>query len=338
MVTREEQQDGTPSEGAAMRAVVQRRYGTDSVLTLGQVTRPTPAPHEVLVRVHAAGVDRGAWHIMTGKPYLLRLVFGLRTPRQQVPGLELAGTVTEVGSEVSGFQPGDEVFGFGAGAFAEYAVARADKLAHKPPSLSFERAAVVPVSAVTALQGLREIGRLVRGQSVLVIGASGGVGSYAVQLAKYFGAETTGVCSSGKVNFARSLGADRVIDYTTEDFARGPQKYDLILDTGGSSSLRRLRSALTPTGTAVIIGGEGGGDWIGIRRQLLGVALSPFIRQNLKMFVAKERAVDLELLASLIERGAVTPQVGGTYPVSQVPEAMRLLEQGKVSGKLAITM
>ena len=319
-----------------MRAMVQRGYGAASVLTLEQIPRPQPAPHEVLVQVWAAGVDRGAWHIMTGKPYLLRLAFGLQTPRQPVSGQELAGTVVDVGSGVHGLQRGDEVFGFAAGAFAEYAVAREDKLAQKPPGLSFEQAAVVPVSAVTALQGLREMGRVNAGQSVLIVGASGGVGSYAVQLAKHFGAETTGVCSTQKLEFVRDLGADHVIDYTTEDFSLAGQNYDLILDIGGNASLNQLRRALKFNGTAVLVGGEGAGNWIGVRRQLRAVMLSPFISQNLKMFVAKERAVDLELIKRLIEAGAISPRLGGTYSLEKTPEAMRQLANGTVRGKLAI--
>ncbi|MHA7141737.1 MULTISPECIES: NAD(P)-dependent alcohol dehydrogenase [unclassified Arthrobacter] len=336
MVTRKRQTSVNLPQGAMMRAMVQRGYGAASVLTLEQIPRPAPAPHQVLVQVRSAGLDRGAWHIMTGKPYLLRLVFGLRTPRQPVSGQELAGTVVDVGTGVRGFRIGDEVFGIGAGAFAEYAVAREDKLAHKPPGVSSESASIVPVSAVTALQALREMGRVKAGQSVLVIGASGGVGSYAVQLAKHFGAKTTGVCSTQKLDFVRSLGADQVVDYTTEDYSHAGRNYDLILDIGGNSSLHRLRGALRSKGTAVIIGGEGAGDWIGIGRQLRAVLMSPFISQNLRMFVAKERSADLELLGGLVEAGVITPQLGGTYPLDQTPQAMRRLEEGAVSGKLAV--
>ncbi|MBG6181069.1 NAD(P)-dependent alcohol dehydrogenase [Arthrobacter sp. CAN_A1] len=338
MAIREEQQGSSPSKGTLMRAIVQRGYGTESVLTLGKVPRPTPAPDEVLIRVHAAGLDRGVWHIMTGKPYLLRPAFGFRTPRQPVPGLDVAGTVTHVGASVKRFTVGDEVYGIGAGSFAEYAVAKEDKLALKPTRATFESAAVVPVSALTALQGLQDVGRVQAGQSVLITGASGGVGSFAVQLAKAFGAETTAVCSTGKVDFVSSLGADRVIDYTTEDFAQGQQKYDLILDIGGNPSLTRLRRSLTPRGTAVMVGGEGGGNWIGVGRSLRAVMLNPFIRQNFRMFVARERGADLERITGLIDAGTLTPQVDRIYPLAQAPEAMRQLEQRAVKGKLAITV
>ena len=338
MAIREDHQSSSTSKGALMQAIVQRGYGTETVLTLGQVPRPTPAADEVLVRVHAAGLDRGAWHIMTGKPYLLRLAFGFRRPRQPVVGLDVAGTVTQVGVNVKRFAAGDEVYGIGAGSFAEYAVAKERKLAHKPTHATFESAAVVPVSALTALQGLRDVGRVEAGQSVLITGASGGVGSFAVQLAKAFGAETTAVCSTGKVDFVSSLGADRVIDYTTEDFAQGQQKYDLILDVGGNPSLTRLRSSLTPRGTAVIVGGEGGGNWIGVGRPLRAVVLTPFIRQHFRMFVAKERGADLELITGLIDAGTLMPQVDRIYPLAQAPEAMRQLEQRAVKGKLAITV
>ncbi len=239
---------------------------------------------------------------------------------------------------VTGFAVGDEVFGTGRGTFAEYAVAREDRLARKPANLSFEEAAVVPVSATTALQALTDVGRVERGQQVLVTGASGGVGSYAVQLAKAFGAEVTGVASTAKLDLVRSLGADHVVDRTRDDFADGTRRYDLILDIAGNPTLTRLRRALTPTGTAVIVGGEGGGSWTGMSRQLRAVALSPFVRQRLTFFVARQRAGDLERLVELIEAGTVTPSIDRTYPLDRAPEAMRHLEAGKVRGKVAITI
>ena len=293
-----------------MRAVVQDRYGAVDVLRHTRIARPEVADEEVLVRVHAAGLDRGTWHLMTGKPYLMRIAgLGFRGPKDRVPGRDLAGTVAAVGAGVTGFAVGDEVYGVGRGSFAEYAVASADKLARKPVSLSFEQAAVVPISGATALQALTDHGRLEPGQRVLVIGASGGVGSYAVQLAKALGAEVTGVASTAKLDLVRSLGADHVIDYTRDDFAGTGQHYDLVLDIAGNPSLRRLRRALTPTGTAVIVGGEDGGDLTGgMNRTLRALALSPFISQRFANFINKERASDLERLTGLIDAGQVTPE------------------------------
>ncbi len=322
-----------------MQAIVQRTYGSADVLGLAEIDKPDIAANEVLVKVHAAGLDRGTWHLMTGLPYLGRLAFGLRAPKNPVPGLDVAGTVVSVGSEVTRFQAGDEVFGIGRGSFAEYAAAREDKLAHKPASLSFEQAAVVPVSALTALQGLRDSGRVEGGQKVLIVGASGGVGTYAVQLAKAFGAEVTGVCSTAKVDLVRSIGADHVVDYTREDFADGVQLYDLILDIGGNSRLARLRRALTPRGTLVIAGGEEGGKWAGgIDRQLRALSLSLFVRQRLTMFISKENHADLEVLSQFIEAGHVTPVVDKAYPLAEAPDAMRHLEAGHARGKVVITM
>jgi NADPH:quinone reductase-like Zn-dependent oxidoreductase len=324
---------------STMRAIVQDTYGSADVLRLARLPPPKVADNEVLLRVHAAGLDRGTWHLMTGRPYLLRLGFGIRGPRNPVPGRDVAGTIVAVGSAVTRFSAGDEVFGIGHGSFAEYTVAREDKLARKPVNATFEQASVVPVSALTALQGLCDVGRVEQGQKVLITGASGGVGTYAVQLAKALGAEVTGVCSTPKLELVRSLGADHVIDYTRDDFAEGAHRYDLILDIAGNPSLSRLRRALTPTGTAVIVGGEEGGDWTGgIDRQLRALALSPFVRQRLTNFICKERSSDLERLTVLIEAGKVTPSIDRTYSLEQVPEAMRYLEAGKARGKIAITL
>jgi NADPH:quinone reductase-like Zn-dependent oxidoreductase len=321
-----------------MRAIVQDTYGSADVLRLARITPPEIAEDEVLLHVHAAGLDRGTWHLMTGRPYLLRLVSGIRRPKNPVPGVDVAGTVVAVGSAVTRFSAGDEVFGFGKGSFAEYAVAPEGKLARKPVNATFEQVAVVPVSAATALQALCDVGHVEPGQQVLIIGASGGVGSYAVQLAKAFGAEVTGVGSTTKLDLVRSLGADHVIDYTRDDFADGEHRYDLILDIGGNPALSRLRRALTPTGTAVIVGGEEGGNLTGMNRQLRALALSPFVRQRLTMFIAKQRSRDLERLTELIDAGKVTPSIDRTYPLDQVPEAMRHLEAGKARGKVAITI
>ena len=330
----------TGAAASTMHAIVQDRYGSTDVFVLAQVARPEIADNEVLVHVEAAGLDRGTWHMMAGRPYLLRLLgFGFRRPKNRVPGLDVAGTVIAVGSSVTRFSPGDEVFGISRGSFAEYAAVLEDKLARKPANLTFEQAAVVPISAGTALQALTDVGGVEQGQQVLIIGASGGVGSYAVQLAKAFGAEVTGVCSTAKLDLVRSLGADHVVDYTRQDFAGGTSRYDLVLDIGGNSSLSRLRSALTPTGTLVIVGGEEGGKWTGgFGRSLRAPLLSPFVRQRLTMLASKERAGDLERLSPLIEAGKVVPSIDRTYPLDRVAEAMRHLEAGDVRGKVAITV
>ena len=323
---------------ATMRAVVQDRYGSSEVLRPARVPRPAIADNEVLVQVSAAGLDRGTEHLMTGKPYVMRLFVGLRRPKNPIPGRDVAGTVAAVGSSVTRFAVGDEVYGVAPGSFAEYAVAREAKLARKPANLSFAQAAAIPVSAGTALQALVDAGRVQAGQSVLVVGASGGVGTYAVQLAKAFGAEVTGVCSTAKVDLVTSLGADHVIDYTREDFADGTRRYDLILDIGGSTPVRRLRRALRPRGTLVFVGGEDSGNLTGMGRQLRGALISPFLRQRLVLLVAKERAADLERLTGLIEAGKVIPSVDRSYPLDEAPDAMRLLEKGQVRGKVVITV
>ena len=323
---------------ATMRAIVQDGYGSAGVLRLARVARPEIGGHDVLLQVHAAGLDRGTWHLMTGQPYLLRPVAGLRGPRNPVPGLDVAGTVVAAGPEVTRFSVGDEVFGFGRGTFADYAAAHEDKLAAKPAGASFEQAAVVPVSAVTALRALTDVGQVSAGQKVLVTGASGGVGSYAVQLATAYGAEVTGVCSTAKLDLVRALGASHVLDYTRDDFADGAHHYDLIIDLAGNPGLGRLRRALTATGTAVLTGGEDGGNWTGMDRQLRALALSPFLRQRLAMLTPRQRSSDLDRLTGFIEAGTVTPSIGATYSLDQVPEAMRHLEAGQARGKIVITV
>jgi NADPH:quinone reductase-like Zn-dependent oxidoreductase len=324
----------------AMRAIVQYRYGDADMLRPERIAVPAVADNEVLVGVQAAGLDRGTWHLMSGKPYLMRIVgLGFRGPKQQVPGRDVAGTVQAVGSAVTKFTVGDQVYGVGRGAFAEYAVAVEEKLAHKPASLSFTEAAVVPISGGTALQALVDHGRLQAGQRVLIIGASGGVGSYAVQLAKALGAEVTGVASTSKQDLVRTLGADRVLDYTKDDYADGSHRYDLVVDIAGNPGLARLRSALTPKGTAVLVGGEEGGDLTGgMNRSLRALALSPLISQRLVGFIAKERASDLERLNELLLSGRVVPSIDTTYPLERVPDAMRHLAAGEVRGKVAITI
>jgi NADPH:quinone reductase-like Zn-dependent oxidoreductase len=321
-----------------MRAIVQAGYGSADVLHLAEIGRPAAAGGEVLLRVHAAGLDRGTWHLMAGQPYVIRLVSGLRAPKNPVPGLDVAGTVVAVGADVTGFAVGEEVFGIGQGSFAEYARARQDKLARKPASLTFSQAAVVAVSGLTALQGLRDAGRLQPGQHVLITGASGGVGTFAVQIAKALGAQVTGVCSTAKTDLVASIGADHVLDYSRDDFAAGPQRYDLILDIGGNAALARLRRALTPAGTLVIAGGEDGGRWTGMSRQVRALARSPFTRQRLTTLISRQRRADLETLAQLIETGQLTPVIGKTYPLRQAPDAMRDLLAGHARGKLVLTV
>jgi NADPH:quinone reductase-like Zn-dependent oxidoreductase len=322
-----------------MQAIVRDTYGSADVLRLAQIKVPEISDNEVLLRVHAAGLERGAWHLMTGRPYLLRLGVGIRRPSNPVLGREVAGTVLAVGSAVTTLAVGEDVYGICSGSFAEYAVARADKLARKPAHLTFEQAAVVPISALTALQALTDIGRVKPGQDVLIIGASGGVGSYAVQVAKAFGARVTGGCGTAKVDLVRSLGADNVIDYTQGDFADGPHRYDLILDLAGNPALARLRRALKPAGTAVVVGGEEGGSLTGgMNRQLRALVLTIFVRQRLALAFCRERATDLERLTDLIDAGKIAPSLDRTYPLAEVVDAMRYLEAGKVRGKVAITI
>jgi NADPH:quinone reductase-like Zn-dependent oxidoreductase len=323
-----------------MKAIVRDTYGSTDVLELRDIDKPEIADDEVLVRVQAAGVDRGVWHVMAGLPYPIRLAgYGLRAPKNPVLGMDLAGVVAAVGKHVTRFQPGDEVFGIGKGSYAEYARASENKLAPVPTNLTFEQAAVVAVSGLPALQGLRNHGQVEPGQHVLIIGASGGVGTYAVQLAKAFGAEVTGVCSAAKVDLVRSLGADHVIDYTRGDFAAGEQRYDVILDIGGNASLSRLRQALDPKGTLVITGGETGGRWLGgSDRQVRALVLSRFVDQKLTTFISSENHDDLIVLTELIEAGKVTPVIDRAYPLSEVGKAIRYVEEGHARGKVVITV
>jgi NADPH:quinone reductase-like Zn-dependent oxidoreductase len=323
-----------------MKAILQDTYGSTDVLEFGDIDMPEIADDEVLVRVRAAGVDRGVWHVMAGLPYPLRLAgYGLRVPKNPVPGMDMAGVVEVVGKNVTRFKSGDEVFGIGKGTFAEYTRVLENKLAPKPANLTFEQAAVVAISGSTALQGLRDHGRVQPGQKVLIIGASGGVGTYAVQLAKAFGAEVTAVCSTTKVDLVRSLGADHVIDYLRDDFAAGEQRYDVILDIGGNASLSRLRHVLTPKGTLVIAGGETDGRWLGgSDRQIRAMLLSRFVSQTLRTFVNSENHEDLIVLTRLIESGAVTPAIDRRYPLAEAPKAIRYLLDGNARGKIVITI
>ncbi len=323
-----------------MKAIVQDTYGSPDVLELREIDKPVVGDDDVLIRVHAAGVDQGVWHFVAGLPYLFRLAgIGLRAPKNPVRGLDVAGRVEAVGKNVTRFQPGDEVFGTCRGSFAEYACARADRLAPKPANVSFEQAAAVPISGYAALQAVRDQGKVRPGQRVLIIGAGGGVGTFAVQLAKAYGAEVTGVCSTTKTDLVRSIGADHVIDYTREDFADGRNRYDVILDIAGNRSLPHLRRALAPKGMLVIVGGEGGGRWLGgIDRQLRAHLLSPFVRQKLGTFISREREEDLETLHELLEAGKVTPIVDRTFPLSEVPEAIGYMRKGHARGKVVITV
>jgi NADPH:quinone reductase-like Zn-dependent oxidoreductase len=323
-----------------MRAVVADRYGPVDDLRVAMIdVPPAPGLGEVVVQVHAAGVDRGTLHLVHGRPWLVRAMgYGLRRPTQPIPGLDLSGTVVAVGSSVTRFAPGDEVYGAGKGSLAEYALADEHRLAVKPANLGFDEAAVVAISGWTALQGC-DLGGVGRGQEVLVLGASGGVGTYAVQIAKALGATVTGVCRTDKVDMVRSLGADRVVDYRTEDVTASARRYDVILDIGGNTPLRSLRRMLTPRGTLVVVGSETEGRLLaGFDRQLRALAWSPFVRQRLTMLVSKEHHEDLERLTALVEGGRLAPVLDRTYPLEQAVDALRRLEAGDVRGKVAITV
>ncbi len=330
--------DAAVTGPTTMRAVTQRAYGSADVLSIGTIDRPTPTDDEVIVEVVAAGLDRGVWHVMTGLPYLIRLMgYGLRRPTNPVPGADVAGRVVAVGSAVTRFAPGDEVFGIANGSFAELATAEEAKLVAKPGNVTFEEAAVSAISGITALQALTTVGRAEAGQHVLVIGASGGVGSFAVQVAKALGATVTGVASAGKLDAVRSLGADHVIDYSTTAIDDGDRRYDLIVDTGGRNPLSRIRRALTPTGTLVIVGGEGGGRLTGgITRQLRAAALSLVVRQRLAFFVSSESLEYLEPLADHLADGSVVPAIGQRFTLDEVPAAIRAMEAGGLTGKAVI--
>jgi NADPH:quinone reductase-like Zn-dependent oxidoreductase len=323
-----------------MKAIVQDEYGSTDELELREIDAPTIADDEVLVHVHAAGVDRGVWHAMTGLPFPIRIAgYGLRAPKTPVPGMDMAGTVEAIGKNVTRFAIGDEVFGTGKGSYAEFARASEKKLAPKPMNLNFEQAAAIPTSAQTALQAVRDKGKVQAGDKVLVIGASGGVGSFAVQIAKAFGAEVTGVCSTSKVELVRSLGADHVIDYTREDFATGETRYDVILEIAGNAKVARLRHALAPKGALVMVGGETDGRWLGgMERQLRAHMLFPFVGQTLGTFIAKVNAEDLRVIKDLIEAGKVTPAIDRTFSLDESAAAIRYLEEGHVRGKVSITL
>jgi NADPH:quinone reductase-like Zn-dependent oxidoreductase len=322
-----------------MKAIVYTKYGPTDVLELKDIDKPVVKDDDVLVHIRAGSANPLDWHFMKGEPYIARLQLGLRRPKRNVLGNDMAGEVEAVGKNVTRFRPGDEVMGDVNGSFAEYACASEELLAVKPANLTFEQAAAVPVAGLTAVQGLRDHGRIQAGQTVLIIGAGGGVGTFAVQLAKELGGHVTGVCSTTKVDLVRSLGADHVVDYTQEDFTRTGQRYDLIFQLAGTSSPSDCRRALTSRGTLLLSSGESPGRWIGpIGRIIKALVLSPFVRQRLVPFEAKRNKQDLALLAELTEAGKVTPVIDRTYPLSEVPEAIRYLEEGHARGKIVITV
>jgi NADPH:quinone reductase-like Zn-dependent oxidoreductase len=326
-----------------VKAIVRDSYGSPDILELTDIDKPEPADDEVLVRVHAASVNPADWHILRGAPYIARMQFGLRKPKDRVLGCDVAGHIEAVGKDVTMLQPGEEIFGspfmHGLGAFAEWVCISEDLLAPKPATLSFEQAAAVPLAALTALQGLRDYGRIEPGHKVLIIGASGGVGTFAVQIAKSFGAEVSGVCSTRNVEMVRSIGADHVIDYTKDDFTQSGHKYDLIFQLAGTLSPSECRSALTSNGTLVISSGESEGRWIGpVDRVIKALVLSAFVSQKMASFTVKANREDLQLLKQFIEAGKLTPVIDRTYPLAQVPEAIRYLEEGHARGKVVISV
>ncbi len=325
---------------ATMRAVVLGCYGPPSALEVAVVDKPALADDRMLVKVHAAALNPLDWHYMRGEPYIMRMESGLGRPVVARLGVDYAGTVEAVGSQVTKFKPGDAVFGGRTGAFAEYvSVSEHGAVAMKPAGVSFEQAAAVPIAAITALQALRDKGQLRAGQKVLINGASGGVGTFAVQLAKHFGAEVTGVCSTRNVELVRSIGADQVIDYTREDFTRGEARYDLVIDNVGNHSLLAVRRAMAPAGIYVIVGGPSDGKWFGpMTTPLKAYALSPFISQKVGFILGQLNATDLTLLADLIQTGKVTPVIDRRYALAEVPEAIEYLETGRARGKVIVNV
>ncbi|MEU6878181.1 NAD(P)-dependent alcohol dehydrogenase [Streptomyces sp. NPDC046712] len=323
-----------------MKAIVQDRYGSAEVLEFKDIETPVPKDREVLVRVHAASVNARDWHLMRGDPYLARLVLGVRRPKAKILGTDFAGRVEAVGPGVTRLRPGDEVFGEAEGAFAEYMCASEDVVERRPANLTFEQAAAVPLAGTTALMGLRDLGRVQQGQKVLINGASGGVGTFAVQIAKALGADVTGVCSTRNVDLVRSLGAERVVDYTQEDFTTGPERYDLVFDLVGNRSLAEYRRALSPTGTLVLSGGGvfEGGSLVGPMGLLLkGQVLSPFVRHRLLVLSASPGAEKLAALRDLAESGSITPVIDRTYPLSEVAEAIRYVEIEHARAKVVVS-
>lgn len=324
-----------------MHAIVQREYGSPDTLRFEEVDKPEAGDDQVLIRAHATSANPYDWHFMRGMPYVMRLAgSGVRKPKHSILGYDLAGEVEAVGKDVTRFKPGDEVYAqAGMGSFAEYVAVPEEFVSPKPVNLSYEQAATVPLAGVTALQGVRDAGKLQPGQKILIIGASGGVGTFAVQIAKVLGANVTGVCSTRNVALVRSIGADHVIDYTKEDFARGVQKYDVIFQVAGETSPSACRRALTPNGRLVMSSGDSKGRWIGpVDRIVKATVQSPFVSQKLITFVAKRSREDLEHLTELIEDGRVTPVIDRSYPLAGIPEAIRYVETGHARGKVVITV
>jgi len=324
-----------------MKAIVYSNYGSPDVLRCEEIEKPTAGDNEVLIKVRAASVNPYDWHFMRGMPYLLRIRAGLRKPKVTRLGVDVAGQVETVGRNVTQFKPGDEVFGLCRGAFAEYACASESKLARKQENMTFEQAASVPIAGLTALQGLRDKGKIQPGQKVLINGAAGGVGTFAVQIAKSFGANVTGVCGTRNVAMVRSIGADHVIDYTREDFTKREQRYDLILDCVANHSLSAFRRVLSPKGNYIMVGAaDGGGRWmIGLLARLIkALVLSWFVSQKLGMVGAKTNKEDLTIMRELMESGKITPVIDKCYRLSEVPEAIRYLEEGHARGKVVITL
>jgi NADPH:quinone reductase-like Zn-dependent oxidoreductase len=328
-----------PADAETMKAIVYRCYGSPEVLRLEDIARPTPADDEVLIRVRAISVNPVDWHLMTGTPYLLRMDGGMGTPASTRFGVDYAGTVEAAGKSVTRFKPGDEVFGARRGAAAEYITVREANAVPKPANLSFEQAAAVPVAALTALQGLRDRGKIKPGQKVLINGASGGVGTFAVQIAKSFGAEVTGVCSTRNAEMVRGLGADRVIDYTKEDFTDGDERYDLILDNVGNHSFSDLRGVMTPNGIYVMVGGPKTNNWLGpMGRAMRAPLYSKLVDQEFAFFISEMKPDDLALIGDLMQAGKVTPVIDRRYSLSEVAEAMRYLGTGHARAKIVIAL
>jgi NADPH:quinone reductase-like Zn-dependent oxidoreductase len=321
-----------------MKAIVQRRYGSPEVVRFEEVDKPLVKDDEVLVRVRAAAVNIGDWHLLRGVPYVIRLVAGLRGPRRSIPGLDIAGDVESVGARVKQFRVGDEVFGWCKGAFAEFAAATEDSLLTKPANLTFEQSAAVGDSAFTAMAAVRDQGKVQSGQRVLINGASGGVGTFAVQIAKSFGANVTAVCSTQNLDQVRSIGADRVIDYTEEDFTQTAERYDVILDLVGSRSLSACRRAITPRGTYVIVGVKDMGRWLGLGRQFKALLLSPFVGQRMRVFVVRHNKEDLAVLKELVEAGKVVPVIDTRFALSDAADALRYQGEGHARGKIVLVV
>ena len=328
-----------PAGGESMKGVVNECYGSPEVLKLEQLAKPTPADDQLLVKVHAAALNPLDWHMMRGSPYIMRMSSGLGAPKDIRVGVDFAGTVEAVGKNVTQFKPGDEVFGGADGSVAEYVVVRESRaVALKPTNMTFEQAASVPVAAITALQGLRDKGGIKPGQKVLINGASGGVGTFAVQIAKHFGADVTGVCSTRNVELVRSLGADRVVDYTQEDFAKGPERYDIILDNVGNRSISDLRGVMQPNGRLVIVGGPKG-DWIGPLMGVIKAAIvQPFVDQQLGFFIAQLNHDDMQFLGELMQTGKMTPVIDRRYALGEAAKAMEYLEAGRARGKVIVSL